>query len=264
MLAGLRAVLTDLDDTLTVAGRLPAASLAALEELQAAGVPVVVVTGRPAGWCDHIARMWPVAGVVGENGALWMRYVADRRRMLRSPPQPGELRRTRARLTQLSRTILDAVPGAAVAADQPFRLYDLAVDVAEDVPPLGQGEVDEICRLARAAGATCKVSSIHVNCWFGSYTKLDGVQALLAELVSSKAIPRPAGREQLDGIGYVGDSPNDEPLFAAAGFSLGVANVAPFLKHMRHPPAFITRARGGLGFAEFTRRLLECRRRPAP
>ncbi|MBZ0134206.1 MAG: HAD hydrolase family protein, partial [Rhodocyclaceae bacterium] len=53
-------VLTDIDDTLTTEGRLTAAAYAALERLHAAGLKVIPVTGRPAGWCDHIARMWPV------------------------------------------------------------------------------------------------------------------------------------------------------------------------------------------------------------
>ena len=54
----IRFVLTDIDDTLTEKGRLPAASYLALERLQQFGIKVIPITGRPAGWCDHIARMW--------------------------------------------------------------------------------------------------------------------------------------------------------------------------------------------------------------
>ena len=68
--ARIRSVLCDIDDTLTTDGHLTAAAYAALERLQHAGMRVVPITGRPAGWCDHIARMWPVDAVVGENGAL--------------------------------------------------------------------------------------------------------------------------------------------------------------------------------------------------
>src|SRR3569623_803505 len=77
-----KAVLTDIDDTLTDHGRLPAEVHAALRDLQSAGLIVVPVTGRPAGWCDLIARQWYVDGVVGENGALWFRYDVARRKML--------------------------------------------------------------------------------------------------------------------------------------------------------------------------------------
>src|SRR5258706_7497130 len=73
----IRYVLLDIDDTLTTDGRLEAAAYGALERLQRAGFYVIPVTGRPAGWCDHIARFWPVAAVIGEDGAFWVRY--DRR-----------------------------------------------------------------------------------------------------------------------------------------------------------------------------------------
>ena len=71
-----RGVLADIDDTLTTHGRLHAVAYSALERLREAGLLVIPVTGRPAGWCDHIARMWPVDAVVGENGAFWFRHDA--------------------------------------------------------------------------------------------------------------------------------------------------------------------------------------------
>ena len=58
-------ILTDIDDTLTTNGRLPAKSYHALEKLHQASFKVIPITGRPAGWCDHFARMWPVDAVVG-------------------------------------------------------------------------------------------------------------------------------------------------------------------------------------------------------
>ena len=70
----IRYVLTDIDDTVTTDGRLPAKSYDALERLQNAGLAVIPITGRPAGWCDMIARFWPVDAVVGENGAFYFSY----------------------------------------------------------------------------------------------------------------------------------------------------------------------------------------------
>ena len=81
VLANIRGVFFDIDDTLTSEGRLTASAYSALERIQAAGLLCVPVTGRPAGWCDHIARMWPVDGVVGENGAFWFAYDAATRKM---------------------------------------------------------------------------------------------------------------------------------------------------------------------------------------
>lgn len=78
----MRGVFADIDDTLTTDGRLTAEAYAALASLHAAEFLVVPITGRPAGWCDHIARMWPVDAVVGENGAFWMRYDGASRKQI--------------------------------------------------------------------------------------------------------------------------------------------------------------------------------------
>ena len=88
----IKAVLCDIDDTLTWQGRLPAAAYMALEGLRQSGLVVVPVTGRPAGWCDHIARMWPVNAVVGENGAFYFHYDRQARRMVRRSPRNGRSR----------------------------------------------------------------------------------------------------------------------------------------------------------------------------
>jgi HAD superfamily hydrolase (TIGR01484 family) len=252
-LAGLRWVLTDIDDTLTLDGRLPAAAFAALEALDAAGIAVIPVTGRPAGWCDAIARHWPVAAVVGENGALW--YALDRqaRRMLRWQAQPeAERRANRDRLHGLATRAMEEVPGSAIAADQPFRLFDVAVDFCEDAGPLGFDAADRIAAIFRDGGAEAKVSSIHVNAWIGGWDKRAGIEALFA------ARFRPFA-EVRDAVAFVGDSANDAPLFAAVPCAVGVANVAPFLPGMATPPAYITRAEGGAGFAEFADALLKAR-----
>src|SRR6185437_16757673 len=172
-LASVRAVLTDIDDTLTTDGKLHALALAALERLHAAGLLVVPVTGRPAGWCDHIARMWPVDAVVGENGAFYMHFEAARRKLVRRFAE-GDADRAaqRARIAAIGAAIVNGVPGSALASDQQYRETDLAIDYCEDVPPLPREAVDRIVALMQAQGMTAKVSSIHVNGWFGSYDKL--------------------------------------------------------------------------------------------
>ena len=137
--------LTDIDDTLAVAGRLPATALAAMEDLQAAGIRVIPITGRPAGWCDHMARMWPIDGLVGENGAFYFAYDARNRRMQRCYwKTEGERREDRRRLNQLASTILARVAGCRVSADQAYREADLAIDFCEDVPRLPMSAVAAI------------------------------------------------------------------------------------------------------------------------
>lgn len=249
-----RFVLTDIDDTLTHGGRLPAVAYGALERLQAAGLRVVPITGRPAGWCDHIARMWPVDGVVGENGALYFHYDGAARRMRRRYHKPeAERRADRARLEALGREILAAVPGAAIAADQAYREADLAIDYCEDVPPLPREAVQRIVDCFQAAGATAKVSSIHVNGWFGQYDKLGMTRRLFAEVFGTEL---EACREQ---VVFAGDSPNDEPMFAFFPNAVGVANVRAWAGGLTHPPRWVTRAEGGAGFAELADALLAVR-----
>src|SRR5690242_4106527 len=94
LLAGVKAVLTDIDDTLTLHGRLPAEAFDALWKLRRAGIKVVPITGRPAGWCDLIARQWPVDGVVGENGAFYFRYDDAAKKMIRVYAQSDDERRS--------------------------------------------------------------------------------------------------------------------------------------------------------------------------
>ncbi|WP_439547911.1 HAD-IIB family hydrolase [Falsiroseomonas sp.] len=252
-LAGLRWVLADIDDTITTHGRLDASAYAALERLRDAGIQVVPVTGRPAGWCDMIARFWPVAAVVGENGALWYSLDQAGRRMRRWTAQPeAERLARRATLDALAAQALSEVPGSAIAADQPFRLFDVAVDFAEDVGPLAPGAAERIAAIFQAGGAAAKVSSIHVNAWMGEWDKRAGVENLFATLWQPLD-------DVLGQVAFLGDSPNDAPMFGRIPLSVGVANVAPFLPGMATPPAYIASAEGGAGFVEFTEAVIAAR-----
>lgn len=236
-------ILSDLDDTLTLDGRIVPEAFAKLAELRAQGVKVVIVTGRPAGWVDHIARMWPVDAVVGENGGLWA-YMKEGKLIQRYLASDEERSERRAKLDQLSTEILKRVPGAGLASDQPYRALDLAIDFCEDVSPLGPDAVQEIVRCFEEAGAQAKISSIHVNGWFGDWNKLDGVRELFYELWQLKL------EDALKDWVYFGDSANDEPMFDAFQYSVGVANITPFLSQMEKHPRWITQAEGGYGFVE--------------
>ena len=241
----IRGVLTDIDDTLTDHGKLPAAAFGALERLQRAGLLVVPITGRPAGWSDHIARMWPVDAVVGENGAFYMRYDRHARKLLTRFALDATTRtQQRARLDAAAERVLARFPGAALASDQPYRLCDLAIDYCEDVPPLAQRDVDAIVAQLRGDGLTAKVSSIHVNAWLGEYDKCSTSLLMLREVCG---IGEDAARGSFV---FVGDSPNDEPMFAAFRNSVGVANIRRFEDALEHRPAYVTRECGARGFVE--------------
>ena len=254
LLAGVRAVLTDIDDTLTLHGRLPAVAFAALERLQGAGIKVMTVTGRPAGWCDMIARQWPVDGVVGENGAFYFRYDDATRKMIRVYAQPAEERlANRDRLRAIAAQVLEEFPGTAIASDQAYREIDVAIDFCEDVPALALATAQKIAETFHRQGAAAKVSSIHVNAWFGAHDKLTMSRRFLAEALDIRI------ETHLSSIAYCGDSPNDAPMFAGFPLGVGVANIRPLAKLMTHLPAYVTQAEGGLGFAEFTDMILRSR-----
>lgn len=250
----IKGVFFDIDDTLTTEGRLTAQAYSALEKAHHAGLVMVPVTGRPAGWCDHIARMWPVDAVVGENGAFYFRYDSAARILTkRYVVSDTERAQTRRRLTALGEKILAQVPGAALASDQPYRDADLAIDYCEDVMRLAPEAVARIQALFAEAGATNKVSSIHVNGWFGDYDKLTMSRALMTECFNIDL------EREKEAFVFIGDSPNDAPLFAFFPMSVGVANVADFVDQMDAYPAFVTRARAGAGIAELVDALLRAR-----
>jgi HAD superfamily hydrolase (TIGR01484 family) len=250
----IRGVLTDIDDTLTTHGRLFAKAYTALERLQSAGLLVIPVTGRPAGWCDHIARMWPVDAVVGENGAFWFRHDAKEGKLVKRyvVAQEERLRRGK-RLFEIAAKILEEVPGCAVSADQAYREADLAIDFCEDVRELPREDVQRIVDIMAREGLTAKVSSIHVNGWFGDYDKLSTTKMMMREDFGVDL-----DRERDDFV-FAGDSPNDQPMFAYFPNAIGVANVLEMADLMTDFPAWITESAGAAGFAEIAEALIPTR-----
>lgn len=247
----IRGVFADIDDTITSEGRLTARAYGALERLKAAGLLVVPVTGRPAGWCDHIARMWPVDAVVGENGAFWFwRDKAAGKLRQRFVQGDAERAEGRRRLEEIRRRVLSEVPGAGIASDQFARIADLAVDFCEDVPPLPRADIDRIVRIFEDAGAVAKVSSIHVNGWFGAYDKLTTTKLMMGELFGVDL----GGVK--DAYVFVGDSPNDAPMFGWFPNAVGVANVRDFAGRMAALPQWIAPSHSGDGFVEIAEALL--------
>jgi len=245
----IRGLLFDIDETLTTAGKLTAGAYAAMERLKRAGKLVVPITGRPAGWCDHIARMWPVDAVVGENGAFYFGFFGGK---LVKRFQDDEATRTRhrARLQAIGERILREIPGCALASDQAYRETDLAIDYCEDVAALPLATAERIAALMRSAGLSAKISSIHVNGWFGNYDKLAMTKRLFSEMFEVDA-----GRLRREFV-FAGDSPNDAPMFSYFENSVGVANVARFAGKIEAEPVYVTRGAAGAGFAELVAHLI--------
>ncbi|MCP4868725.1 MAG: HAD-IIB family hydrolase [Proteobacteria bacterium] len=250
----LSAIFTDIDGTITDAqGRIPAEVFSIIERAREAGLTTVPITGRPAGWCDMIARTWPIDGVVGENGGLYFRRHAGG--MTRVYTQPDNVRQAnRARLGGIADEVLAAVPGCALASDQQYREFDLAVDFCEDVPPLGDDAIDRIVALLKGHGMHVKVSNIHVNAWFGDFDKASMCRRYFDEVWGW----------DLDGADgeravFFGDSPNDAPLFDVFATSVGVANVRAMADRMTVLPTYVTEGDGADGFVESVERILALR-----
>jgi HAD superfamily hydrolase (TIGR01484 family) len=262
--AGLRYILFDIDDTITCGGKLPASSYAALWKLKAAGLRVIPVTGRPAGWCDLIAREWPVDGVVGENGALTFWEELDRnasadaeRPRLRAEYHPQAVRNDHPALERIRERALAEFPLLRAAKDQFARLFDLALDFAEEEPVLPLSAAERVRAIALEEGARAKVSSIHINIWMGDYDKLSMSERFLQSRFHWQ--PGAGDRELV----FVGDSPNDEPMFARFPLACAVANIRRYEGLIRHRPAFVAEKESAEGFAEIAETILHKRQNAA-
>lgn len=248
----IQGVCLDIDDTLTSHGTLTAEAYGMLWKLKQRGFLVVPITGRPAGWCDMIARFWPVDAVVGENGAfvMWMDRTGLKHTVRKMLLHPAIAKDAKAKRAALLTKIQSVFPHAVASSDQAYREYDLSIDLYEDVPHWSDADVEKLTQLARAEGAHAKLSSIHLNTWFGDYDKLSGFKAWLS--AARVTVP-------FDAWIFAGDSPNDEPLFAGFKNSVGVANLGRFLDKIKNKPTWITRQESGSGFVEMGKKLLSAR-----
>jgi HAD superfamily hydrolase (TIGR01484 family) len=250
-LAQVQGVFTDVDDTLTRHGKLSAETFSALHALAQAGVVIIPITGGPASWADHIARVWPVAAAVGESGAV--AYWLDQAGFITLYAQEERERVQHLALRdQTWRTLQERFPQARLANDQVFRLVDLAIDHGQDVH-LPEAQVQEIAAFLREQRFTVRVSSIHINAWLGGHDKPEAAVRLARARLGIDLLA------SLQHWLYVGDSRNDEGMFAQFPLSVGVANIARVVEHLQHKPAYITQGSHGEGFVEVAQAILRAK-----
>jgi HAD superfamily hydrolase (TIGR01484 family) len=252
--AQVRGVFTDIDDTLTCEGAIMPEALQALRGLADAGIPVIAITGRPLGWSESFAREWPLAAIVAENGAVAL--IRERDGVHTEFVQDATTReRNAARLKAVAQRLEREMPHTALARDSAGRVTDIAVDHSE-FTHLSEADIARVVALMQSEGLNATVSSIHINGWIGDHDKLSGARWMLQRLY---------GRA-LDGERerwlYVGDSTNDQGMFAYFALSVGVANLLRFASQLQVWPAYLTQGERGRGFAEAAGRLLQARRRP--
>ena len=244
----LRGVLFDLDDTFLDEGELSLAAYAALCRLSQAGLRLLAVTGRPAGWGEVMARQWPVDGVVTENGAVVLSREGREIRRWHEADEPT--RRERRERILAGYSALQAQFAKVRASDDSHaRETDLAIDIGES-QRLTAEEIADIERAARGIGLRTFVSSVHLHITLDPHDKATGTIAFLHDRFGED----PTGARHR--YAYIGDSANDASCFFAFTSSFGVANVASSLPRLSQPPRYVSQASRGAGFAEIADAIL--------
>jgi HAD superfamily hydrolase (TIGR01484 family) len=244
----LRGILFDLDDTVLSHGRLTRAAYDALWRLSDAGLALVAVTGRPSGWGEVIARQWPIAGCITENGAVY--FVREGGGIARRDASDGAERvARRARLQSLVARVAEVVPEAQLTDDNDLRRSDVTWDVGERVR-LPEVRARAIIREIQSVGARWTQSSVHLHATFDVDDKASGALRFCARELGELQSSAPFR------FAFVGDSGNDAPCFAAFRTTFGVANVRASLGRLSVPPRYVASAAMGDGFAEIATHLL--------
>ena len=232
-----KALLFDLDGTFVSSGFIGSKAYKGLENLHNSGIKTIAVTGRPAGWCDLMARWWPINAVVGENGAFVYSKIGSE--VLRQTFHDMDLLSDyQKKLNILFGKLLKKHPYLKLASDQSFRHWDLAVDIAEEATVSREVAID-IVKFCEAEGAKAAISNIHVNIWFGDYNKENMALNVLDNYGLTK-----------EDCMYIGDSPNDSPMFGCFPLSVGVSSVLNYRDIMENLPTYITDSDGANGFIE--------------
>jgi HAD superfamily hydrolase (TIGR01484 family) len=244
----LAGVLFDLDDTFLDEGELTMAAYAALSRLSRAGLRLLAVTGRPAGWGEVMARQWPVAAVVTENGAVVLHREG---RSIRRWQEADELtqKARRERILAGFASLRAQFANVRASDDSHARESDIAIDIGES-QRLAPDEVLHIEKAARVLGLRTFVSSVHLHLTLDPHDKATGTIAFLRERFGEDAT---GARHR---YAYIGDSANDAACFFAFPSSFGVANVAASLPRLSQPPRYVARASRGAGFAEIADTIL--------
>jgi len=249
-------LLFDIDDTFTYQGKIISSAYQSLWELKDHGLKLAAVTGRSAGWCDHMARVWPVDAVIGENGGFYF-FMDQNNQVLMKHFMDDEETRTiqRRQLQDILTEILNKVPQASVASDQPYRETDIGIDFSEDVTQLSEAEVARIKDIFERNKAKATTSSIHVNAHMGKHDKLATTISMARNLWGIDLATNHYA------FAFCGDSANDETMFRHFPLSFGVRNIQNFYGLMTYLPAFVAEKDGGHGFQEIAEIILQKRSR---
>lgn len=236
-----RALFSDVDGTMTTGERIEASTYEALEQLNESGTPVIMVTGRPAGWGQAFMKMLPVLAVVTENGGVTFVREGRRQHKLYGVPQ-ASLPEWRRRMNDAAVEAMSKVPGARLSSDSKYREVDLAIDWNEEVS-LSRDDAEVVVHMLRKAGFTAVRSSVHVNFGPPHFDKLSACMTVVRQVLGGDA-------NDLSPYVFVGDALNDAPMFGGFPTSVGVANIKAWWDELTFKPAFLTELPEGAGLRE--------------
>jgi HAD superfamily hydrolase (TIGR01484 family) len=242
-----RALFSDVDGTMTTGDRIEASTYDALEQLAASGTPVVMVTGRPAGWGQAFMKMTPVLAVVTENGGVTFIREGRRLHKLYGVPQ-ASLPEWRRRMNDAAVDVMAKAPGARLSSDSKYREVDLAIDWNEEVS-LSKDDAETVVHLLRKAGFAAVRSSVHINFGPPHFDKLSACMTVVRQVLGGDA-------NDLSPYVFVGDALNDAPMFGGFPSSVGVANVKAWWDELVFKPAYLTERPEGAGLRELIAHLM--------
>ncbi len=242
-----RALFSDVDGTMTSGERIEASTFEALERLGDAGVPLIMVTGRPAGWGQAFMKMMPVLAVVTENGGVTFVREGRRTNKIYGVPQ-ASLPEWRRRMNDAAVEVMSKVPGARLSSDSKYREVDLAIDWNEEVS-LTKDDAEHAVSIIRKAGFTAVRSSVHVNFGPPHFDKLSACMTVVRQVLGGDA-------NDLSPYVFVGDALNDAPMFGGFPTSVGVANIKQWWDDLAFKPSYLTELPEGAGLRELIAHLM--------
>jgi HAD superfamily hydrolase (TIGR01484 family) len=233
-LTNIHLIATDMDGTLTIGEKFTPELFEALQQLQQAGIKVIVVTGRSAGWVSAVNHYFPVFGAICENGGLF--YHGEMAEYLVDLPEIPEHRQQLATMFQ---RLQAQFPQLCPSSDNAFRLTDWTFDITG----LGLTDLQTMAQLCAQSGWGFTYSTVQCHIKPLAQEKAHGLTQVL-----QTHFPQIL-RQQ---VVTVGDSPNDVSLFNPGIFpnSVGVANVLRYTDQLAHLPCFVTKLPEGRGFCE--------------
>jgi HAD superfamily hydrolase (TIGR01484 family) len=235
-----RLIATDVDGTLTQHHKFTPALLTALNQLAAIELPVIITTGRSAGWVQGLAEYLPVVGAIAENGAIF--YKGLHAELL--VPITDVIAHRQA-LAKTFASLQTVFPHLEESSDNRFRMTDWTFDVQG----LSVADLAELRDRVQDQGWGFTYSTVQCHIRLAQQDKANGLEQVL-----QRFFPELTTEE----VVTIGDSPNDESMFNGDRFplSVGVANIRNYVDQIRHHPRFVTQASEGEGFCEFARSIL--------